>query len=303
MRRFIVKLLRFLLLFVSCIWLVLALVALSTNWTLQYEYKYFGHRTHWGSSLERVNEFEQWAVQKTQLPKGLIIGSSTAYRNLNPHLLSDHTHINWFNYGSSNQSPKMSYFLLQQAFARTKLAYVLLDIYGPIAQQDGLEAAFDLIYNSDLHWWQKTQLLWRYPNTKLWLRYGYYYTKNMLPCPTYIIKDSTNGTYLKKGFVCSNQPALSSYPQPNSQQQIPYFDELPMIAKLCQANGARLILNIAPSLQESFLLPPAFKKYPVIHIKQFNNPRHFYDTHHMTCAGANLYSAEVSNMLANLLGK
>ena len=303
MRRFIVKLLRFLLLFLSCIWLVLALVALSTNWTLHYEYKYFGHRTHWGSSLERVNEFEQWAVQKTQLPKGLIIGSSTAYRNLNPHLLSDQTHSNWFNYGSSNQSPKMSYFLLQQAFARTKLACVLLDIYGPIAQQDGLEAAFDLIYNSDLHWWQKTQLLWRYPNTKLWLRYGYYYTKNMLPCPTYIIKDSTNGTYLKKGFVCSNQPALSSYPQTKSQQQIPYFDELPMIAKLCQANGARLILNIAPSLQESFLLPTIYRKYPIIYIKQFNNPRHFYDSHHMTCAGANLYSDVVSNMLVNLLGK
>lgn len=303
MRRFIVKLLRFLLLFLSCIWLVLALIALSTNWTLHYEYKYFGHRTHWGSSLERVNEFEQWAVQKTQLPKGLIIGSSTAYRNLNPHLLSDQTHSNWFNYGSSNQSPKMSYFLLQQAFARTKLDYVLLDIYGPIAQQDGLEAAFDLIYNSDLHWWQKTQLLWRYPNTKLWLRYGYYYTKNMLPCPTYIIKDSTNGTYLKKGFVCSNQPALSSYPQTKSQQQIPYFDELPMIAKLCQANGARLILNIAPSLQESFLLPTIYRKYPIIYIKQFNNPRHFYDSHHMTCEGANLYSDVVSNMLVNLLGK
>lgn len=299
MRRFTFKLLRFLLLFTSCIWLVLALIALSTNWTLQYEYKYFGHRTHWGSSLERVHEFEQWADQKTQQPKGLIIGSSTAYRNLNPHILSDQTHINWFNYGSSNQSPNMSYFLLQHAFARTKLDYVLLDIYGPIAKHNGLEAAFDLIYNSELNWWQKTQLLWRYPNTKLWLRYGYFYTKKMLPCPTYIIKDSTNGTYLKKGFVCSNQPALSSSPQPKSKQQIPYFDELPMIAKLCQANGARLILNIAPSLKESYHLPPDFKKYPIIHIKQFNNPRDFYDTHHMTCEGAAVYTQRVGKKFLN----
>ena len=78
MRRFLPKLLQFVLLFLSCIWLCLALIALSTNWTLQYEYNYFGHRTHWGSSLERVAEFEHWAEQNTQQPKGVIIGSSTA---------------------------------------------------------------------------------------------------------------------------------------------------------------------------------------------------------------------------------
>lgn len=300
MRRFLTKILQFALLFLSCIWLCLALIALSTNWTLQYEYKYFGHRTHWGSSLERVAEFEHWAAQKSKQAKGLIVGSSTAYRNMNPHILSDQTHINWFNYGSSNQSPKMSYYLLEQALQQTHLDYVLLDIYGPIVNNDGLEAAFDLVYNSDLASWQKTKLLWHYPNVQLWLRYGYYYTKNLLPCPTYIIKDSTNGTYLKKGFVCSKQPALSSEPQPKSQQQIPNFDELPMIAKLCQANGARLILNIAPSLKESYHLPPDFKKYHIIHIKQFNNPSHFYDTHHMTCEGAKLYSEIMSEKIQKL---
>ena len=300
MRRFTLKLLRFLLLFLSYIWLVLALIALSTNWTLQYEYKYFGHRTHWGSSLERVNEFEHWADQKALQPKGLIIGSSTAYRNLNPHLLSDQTPINWFNYGSSNQSPNMSYFLLQQAFTRTKLDYVLLDIYGPIARHNGLEAAFDLIYNSELNWWQKTKLLWRYPNTKLWLRYGYFYTKKILPCPTYIIKDSTNGTYLKKGFVCSNQPALQYYNEVQNAKKIPEIPELQQIAKLCHANGAKLILNISPSLDGDFRLPSAFKKYPIIYIKQFNNPQHFYDSHHMTCEGANLYSKIVSEKIQKL---
>ena len=293
MRRFLTKLLQFVLLFLSCIWLCLALIALSTNWTLQYEYNYFGHRTHWGSSLERVAEFEHWAEQNAQQPKGLIIGSSTAYRNINPHLLSEQTHINWFNYGSSNQSPKMSYYLLEQALQQTHLDYVLLDIYGPIVNNDGLEAAFDLIYNSELNWWQKTKLLGHYPNVQLWLRYGYSYTKNLLPCPTYIIHVSTNGTYLKKGFVCSNQPALQHYNKVQKHQkaqQIPDFPELQQIAKLCQANGTKLILNISPSLDGDFRLPSSFKKYPLIQIKAFHNPQHFYDSHHMTCEGANLYS-------------
>ena len=291
---------RFLLLFTSCIWLVLALISLSTNWTLQYEYKYFGHRTHWGSSLERVAEFEHWAGQKSKQEKGVIIGSSTAYRNINPHILSEQTHINWFNYGSSNQSPKMSYYLLEQALQQSHLDYVLLDIYGPIVNNDGLEAAFDLVYNSDLASWQKTKLLWHYPNVQLWLRYGYSYTKNLLPCPTYIIHDSTNGTYLKKGFVCSNQPALASEPQPKSQQQIPNFDELPMIAKLCKANGTKLILNISPSLDGDFRLPSSFKKYPLIQIKAFHNPQHFYDSHHMTCEGATEYTQRVGKKLAKM---
>ena len=293
MRRFLTKLLQFVLLFLSCIWLCLALIALSTNWTLQYEYNYFGHRTHWGSSLERVAEFEHWAEQNAQQPKGLIIGSSTAYRNINPHILSEQTHINWFNYGSSNQSPKMSYYLLEQALQQTHLDYVLLDIYGPIVNNDGLEAAFDLIYNSELNWWQKTKLLGHYPNVQLWLRYGYSYTKNLLPCPTYIIHVSTNGTYLKKGFVCSNQPALQHYNKVQKHQkaqQIPDFPELQQIAKLCQANGTKLILNISPSLDGDFRLPSSFKKYPLIQIKAFHNPQHFYDSHHMTCEGANLYS-------------
>ena len=303
MRRFLTKLLQFVLLFLSCIWLCLALIALSTNWTLQYEYKYFGHRTHWGSSLERVAEFEHWAEQNAQQPKGLIIGSSTAYRNINPHILSEQTHINWFNYGSSNQSPKMSYYLLEQALQQTHLDYVLLDIYGPIVNNDGLEAAFDLVYNSDLASWQKTKLLWHYPNTKLWLRYGYFYTKKMLPCPTYIIKDSTNGTYLKKGFVCSNQPALPYYNKVQKHQkaqQIPDFPELPMIAKLCQANGTKLILNFSPSLDGDFRLPSSFKKYPLIQIKAFHNPQHFYDSHHMTCEGANLYSKRIIEKIQKL---
>jgi hypothetical protein len=303
MRRLLTKLLQFALLFLSCIWFALALIALSTNQTLQYEYNYFGHRTHWGSSIERVAEFEHWAQQKSPHPKGLIIGSSTAYRNINPHLLSEQTHINWFNYGSSNQSPKMSYFLLEQALQQTHLAYVLLDIYGPITNNNGLEAAFDLVYNSDLASWQKTKLLWHYPNVQLWLRYGYYYTKNILPCPTYIIQDPTNGTYLKKGFVCSNQPALQHYnkaQQAQKIQKIPDFPELQQIAKLCQAHGSKLILNISPSLDGDFLLPSSFKKYPLIQIKAFHTPRHFYDSHHMTCEGASEYTQRVGKKLVKM---
>ena len=128
MRQFVRKILQTLVAFVLFILVGLILIALSTNFTFKLEQKSFGHMTHWGSSFARIDEFENWAGQKPTKARGLIIGSSTAYRNINPHILQDRSHIDWFNYGSSGQPPKISYFLLQDAFKKTKLDYVLLDI-------------------------------------------------------------------------------------------------------------------------------------------------------------------------------
>lgn len=301
MGAFLKRILRLGLLFLLSILVGLVLIALSTNWTLKLELKSMGHQTHWGSSWERITEFEQWAKAPSKQPRGLIIGSSTAYRNINPYALDAATNLNWFNYGSSGQPPAISLQLLAHAFAQCHLDYVLLDIYGPVAQLEGLESAHDLIYNSKLDWWNKTKMLCRFPEGKLWLRYAYFYTKQLVPSRAYVIEDPKNGTYLKKGFVCSNQPALKQYKKAPKRYNVPDFPELSEIAALCKAHGAKLILNISPSLEGSFSLPSAFKKYPIIQVKSFHNPAHFYDTHHMTCEGANLYSEQVARKLLKKL--
>ena len=303
MRQFLKKLLKTLLAFVLLIWVGLVLIALSTHFTLQLEQKSFGHMTHWGSSFARIDEFQSWAHQKPTKARGLIIGSSTAYRNINPHLLSKATNIDWFNYGSSGQPPKISYFLLQDAFKKTKLDYVLLDIYPAVIALEGLESAHDLIYNSRLHPWLKTQLVVRYPNTKLLLRFLYFYTKRAIPSKTHIIYDATNGTYTGKGFVCSSQPGLQHYHKPSKTQFIKDFQTLHQIAALCKANGAKLILNINPELGKTFKLDPIYHDFQIISSPNFKNPQHFYDTHHMTCEGANLYSEGLGMRLLKLLEK
>jgi hypothetical protein len=284
----------------------LSVIALSTHFTLKLEQKSFGHMTHWGSSFARIDEFEKWARQKpasstsanaSSPARGLIIGSSTAYRNINPYILQDRSHIDWFNYGSSGQPPKISYFLLQDAFKKTKLDYVLLDIYPDVIALEGLESAHDLIYNSRLHPWLKTQLVCKYPNGKLLLRYLYFYTKRLIPSKTHIIYDPTNGTYTGKGFVCSNQPGLNKFSAACRVQKVPDFQTIHDIAALCQANGAQLILNINPELGKTFRLAPIYRGFKVIISQNFQNPRHFYDTKHMTCEGANLYSEGVAQQL------
>jgi hypothetical protein len=301
MRQFVRKILKTLLAFVIFTLAGLILIALSTNFTLQLEKNSFGHMTHWGSSFARIDEFENWASQKPNKARGLIIGSSTTYRNINPHILQEHTIVDWFNYGSSGQPPKISYFLLQDAFKKTKLDYVLLDIYPDVIALEGLESAHDLIYNSRLHPWLKTQLVVRYPNTKLLLRYLYFYTKRLIPSKTHIIYDPTNGTYTGKGFVCSNQPGLNKVSAACRVQKVPDFQTLHDIAALCQANGAQLILNINPELGKTFRLAPIYRGFKVIISPNFQNPRHFYDTKHMTCEGANLYSEGVVRKLMKQL--
>jgi hypothetical protein len=293
MRQFVRKILQTLVAFVLFILVGLILIALSTNFTLKLEQKSFGHMTHWGSSFARIDEFKNWAGQKPTKARGLIIGSSTAYRNINPHILQDRSHIDWFNYGSSGQPPKISYFLLQDAFKKTKLDYVLLDIYPKVIALEGLESAHDLIYNSRLHPWLKTQLVVRYPNTKLLLRYLYFYTKRVIPSKAHIIYDPTNGTYTGKGFVCSNQPGLNKFKAARRVQKVPDFQTLHDIAALCKANGAQLILNINPELGKSFRLAPIYRGFKVITSPNFQNPNYYYDSHHMTCEGANLYSEGV----------
>lgn len=297
MGAFLKRILRLGLLFILSILVGLVLIALSTNLTLKLEQKSFGHMTHWGSSWERITEFEKWATSISAKPRGLIIGSSTAYRNLNPYIFESHTAVNWFNYGSSGQSPAISLTLLQHAFERCHFNYVVFDIYGPVVELEGLESAHDLIYNSKLDFWLKTKLVCGYPEGKLWLRYLYFYTKKLVPSSAYVIEDPKNGTYLKKGFVCSNQPALKQYKKAPKRYKVPDFAELSEIAAHCKAHGSKLILNISPSLEGSFSLPAAFKKYPIIQVKSFHNPAHFYDTHHMTCEGANLYSEQVAQQL------
>lgn len=294
MRHFVRKVFLSIVAFVLFILVGLVLIALSTNFTFKLEQKSFGHMTHWGSSFARIDEFENWAGKKPTKARGLIIGSSTAYRNINPHILQDLSHIDWFNYGSSGQPPKISYFLLQDAFKKTKLDYVLLDIYPDVIALEGLESAHDFVYNSRLHPWKKAQLVVRYPNTKLMLRYLYFYTKRVIPSKTHIIYDPTNGTYTGKGFVCSNQPGLNKFNAARRVQKVPDFQTLHAIAALCKANGAQLILNINPELGKSFRLAPIYRGFKVITSPNFQNSIHYYDSHHMTCEGANLYSEGVA---------
>jgi hypothetical protein len=191
--------------------------------------------------------------------------------------------------------------LLQDAFKKTKLDYVLLDIYPDIIDLEGLESAHDLVYNSRLHPWLKTQLVLRYPNAKLLLRYLYFYTKRVIPSKAHVVSNPAYGRYTGKGFVCTDSLALSHFDSVTKTQRVPDFETLHDIAALCKQHGTKLILNISPELGKVYRLDPNYRKFMVMSSPNFKNPQHFYDSHHMTCEGANLYSEGLGNFFKTIL--
>jgi hypothetical protein len=100
--------------------------------------------------------------------------------------------------------------------------------------------------------------------------------------------------------VCSNQPGLNKFKAARRVQKVPDFQTLHDIAALCKANGAQLILNINPELGKRFRLDQMYRGFKVITSPNFQNPNYYYDSHHMTCEGANLYSEGVVSKLVKL---
>jgi hypothetical protein len=95
---------------------------------------------------------------------------------------------------------------------------------------------------------------------------------------------------------------LKQYKKAPKRCTVPDFPELSKIAALCKAHGAKLILNFTPQLGKIQKLHPAYKSYYQMKHPEFcARPDLFYDTSHMTCEGANLYSEQVARKLLKKL--
>jgi hypothetical protein len=80
----------------------------------------------------------------------LVVGSSHAYRGFDPRIF-DRYEIDLFNLGSSNQTPKQSYVLLESYLDTFNPSLVIYEVYPGIFQQDGLESTLDIVANGPLN--------------------------------------------------------------------------------------------------------------------------------------------------------
>ncbi len=98
----------------------------------------------YGHTLTRMQE-----VKKVTDPDVLIIGSSHAYRGIDPRIFKADS-INAFNLGSSAQSPINTKMLLKQYIDNVKPKLIIYEIYVGTLGIDGLTSSLDLLSNNKI---------------------------------------------------------------------------------------------------------------------------------------------------------
>lgn len=303
MRAYIKDIVSFIIVLLIGISASLLLIAYSTNYTFLVEKIIFGNTNQWGSNYERSSDFISW-VKKHDRPKGLILGSSTAYRNINPFILDSITKIDWYNLGNSSQTLDISNELLLIALSKTKLDYVLLDLYPMLKEGDDYESTFDWIKNSTLTNSEKFNLLKKVDvDTKIIFQFFYRSIKNTVPSTTLFISEEKNGSYLGKGFVCSDKlMSLATDTFTNSINHITLNDDLSRLIALCNKENIKLIISITPELGKSNQVDFIDNSVVMINNDDFVNANnsylYYYDSHHLTCEGSRVFSESLGRKIS-----
>lgn len=280
-------------------------VSISTNFTPRLETLLFGQTNEWGNSYHRITDYKSWEKSDLNRPRGIILGSSTAYRNINPFILDDVTKMNWFNLGSSSQSPVVSLALLKQITESPShdISIVLFDVSVPVIDNNGYESVFDLITNSKLEVSKKLELFFIEPSLKMLNHLIYRSVKGALPSRDYLIKNQSNGEYLSKGFTCSpsakTELHLSDFEY--GVQSLRMTPEINEIIELCKEKKIDLIINVSPVLNHT--TSNETSNIRVITNDEFNDSLDIYfDALHFNCKGSAVYTKKLASKILSIEG-
>lgn len=261
--------------------------------------------TYWGSNMQRVPDMEKWIQTNDGKPKLLILGSSTAYRGINPAVLNEKLGVSCFNAASSSQRIKLSIYLLKRLVKQTKIDYVLLDIYPHFWGNYSNEPALDWIVNNpDLY--RYSDILGEYPARKVIVNYAYYSIKRgVLPLFGLTEKISGdkahNGAYMGNGFVCSpdDKPQYIDKSPKKFNNEEKFKNDLAELKQLCAQHHIKLVLLIPPII--GYADNPRFE-LPLINANQPGlDTAYFYDDHHLYCKGTTPYTELVVAELEMLI--
>ena len=98
----------------------------------------------YGHLFTRVKE-----AKETKNPDILFLGSSHAYRGLDPRIFAEEG-ITSFNLGSSSQTPINTQVLLHQYLDQIQPKMVIYEVYAGTLTSDGVESSLDLLISSPL---------------------------------------------------------------------------------------------------------------------------------------------------------
>lgn len=283
-----------------------AIISVTSLANVELEREIWGYRSfNYGANNIRLIDFSESCSNGTTYDF-LFIGGSTTYRSVNPRVLETHG-IDAFNLGSSSQSLRISYRLLQWAFSHPcHFKEVHLGLDKNALTSDGYESTMEFIMNNNQAIDAEFGLMavdYGDPYTVLtWIFYGL--RRQLRPA---ILTLPNRDVYVEGGFVFSNEEPVADFDCETSLFEISQ-ESLSLIAQieaLCIQNQTEFRLLIPPSPCETPWSKRGIQSETLDGNQWLgsNVDSMYYDEVHLRGVAANSYSDWLGAELKRLAGK
>jgi len=301
MRKLLYKILKFTCFFIPFSVFVMILVASSTVVTPALEKIVFTHPTELSVTYDRIKGLDTWLETEDTGQRGLIIGGSTVYININPNLLSSKTGIDFYVAANPAQPLLNSVEVLKYCLDNDKkIDYVILSIdhflwdykNGLVSSTNWLindykparKHVFNMVANAD--------------NNYVWLYYAYVVVKRFLPYTKEYLKINQENIRLEdKGYACytTNVARADFKPEFIQRRHLsePNYNALREAIDLCKWKKIKIILFM-PKILNSEFDRNELKEIDATILDATPAPvdaKLYYDNFHMQCDGATIYTS------------
>lgn len=285
---------------------LLLLISLSTAFTFKVEHVIFRNNKTSGNDYRRIHDFYSW-LAINHAGKGLILGSSTANMNIDPIILQEATDVDFFNCGTNAQTIKLSEKILRYAVERSKVDYVILDVYPELWNYKSPEPVIIwTTHNPVLGNKFMFNMVASSQSVNAWNYYFYFLVKRWLPLTRFDMeKIQLTRVYKTKGHVCIDDTVKTDYAYDTTYNTMSADNRqaLHNIAKICRDRNIQLVISIPKVLNadidESLV---KVEGVPLISAAEFAiDSTYFKDSHHMFCKGAEKYSHWLSVRVKGLI--
>ncbi|MFN3412344.1 MAG: hypothetical protein ACK4YF_09320 [Exilispira sp.] len=242
----------------------------------------------------------------------LFIGSSHAYRGYDIRFFNKFGRS--FNLGTTSQTPLQSYFLLKKFISILNPKYIIIDIYFPLFESDGVESSIDIVSNHISKDNIKLFIMSPNPIVLNTLIYSYYYNyaKNTTKLKNYSNKFDT---YISGGFVereiqfFANKERFFEKNIKINQIQKKSFEKLIAFIKKKKIKYVIIHSPITKAEYSSYLNTKELNDYfeskgfylnfNEIQIPLYDNI-HFYDKHHLNQYGVYIFNKYLAEFLIEM---
>tara|TARA_B100000929_G_scaffold247507_1_gene206262 strand:+ start:839 stop:1771 length:933 start_codon:yes stop_codon:yes gene_type:complete len=263
----------------------------------------------YGNTQNRILDANN--ISKTDI---LIIGSSHAYRGIDPRIFAEHN-FSSFNLGSSSQTPIQTKLLLKE-YLDTLAPKLVIYVISPLSfQSDGIESTTDFIWNIPSFNLNVLKLSIRTQNIKVYNTYLVSALNNLVFNQSMNIQSISNGNdfYISQtGFV---EKTLKYYDPIEEKKILFELDEVQEKAfkdniAYIKRMQTKIILIRAPvtkarnesysnykEMKEYF---NSFENYIDYNLKlKLQDSIHFYDSNHLNQKGVRIFNEALIKDLLN----